>query len=70
MSDELPPDQRIFYFRAYHNPETGEYYTIRNPETGLWTGEKIPTVLVDGLPSAGAGKGSRMAPVRKLRSKR
>ncbi|MDN3568666.1 hypothetical protein ACFQY5_41275 [Paeniroseomonas aquatica] len=70
MPDEIPPDQRVFYYRAYHNPETGEYYTIRNPETGLWYGEKIPAVFIEGIPSAGAGKGGTTIRMRKLRAKR
>lgn len=70
MPDEIPPDQRVFYYRAYHNPESGEFYSIRG-EDGLWRSEKIPAVLIDGLPSAGAGKGGRtVQPMRKLRSKR
>lgn len=67
--DELPPDSKMFYYRAYRNAVTGEYYTIRG-EDGLWRGEKIPAILLDGPPSAGAGKGSRLAPMRKLRAKR
>ena len=70
MTDEIPPDQRVFYYRAYCNEQTGEFYTIRDPVTGLWRGEKIPAILIDGLLSAEAGKGSRTVPMRKLRAKR
>ena len=70
MPDELPPEQRAIYYKAYYEPTSGEFYSLRNPETGLWSGEKIPAVFIDGLPSAGAGKGGRTAPMRKLRAKR
>ena len=71
MADnEIPPAQTTFYYKAYYEPTTGLHYTVRDPATGLWHGQKIPAVLLDSPPSAGVGKGSRMAPMRKLRSKR
>lgn len=70
MPDELPPDQTTFYYRSYYEPTTGEYYTIRG-EDGLWRGEKIPAILIDGQQNAGQGFGGKtVKPPRKLRAKR
>ena len=71
MPDDLPPEQRMFYFRSYYNLDSKEYYTIKDFVTGLWHGEKILAVLIDGLPSAGAGKGGKtVRPMRKLGRRR
>lgn len=67
--DEIPPAQTMFYYKSYYEPTTGLHYEIRGDD-GLWRGQKIPAILLDGPPSFGAGKGSRYAPMRKLRAKR
>jgi hypothetical protein len=71
MPDEIPSEQRAIYYKAYYEPTSGEYYSLRNPDTGLWFGETVPAVFIDGLPNIGAGKGGRtVKSPKRLRSKR